>query len=76
MRLIKGSILYSAKRSAWLVYYSYLAQPFQDHEPEEDAFATWRMAMNSYRERDRANRERLALRIRNRARIAHMVRTY
>lgn len=65
MKLIKGSILYSKTRAAWIVYYSYIAKPFQDAEPEEDAFASWRMAMNSYRERDRIHRERM-LRVRNR----------
>jgi hypothetical protein len=72
MRLVKGSILFNAVRGGWVVYYSYLARPFQDHEPEEDLFATWRMAMNSYRERDRQNRERM-LRVRNRIRFARSV---
>lgn len=76
MRLIKGSILYSKTRQAWIVYYSYLARPFQDNEVEEDVFSSWRLAMNAYRERDRTNRERLALRVRNRIRFADMVRGY
>lgn len=70
MKLIKGSILYNATRNAWVVYYSYIARPFQDAEPEEDAFATWGMAMSSYRERDRKHRERM-LRVRNRIRLVH-----
>lgn len=69
MKLIKGAVLFNAVRGAWVVYYSYLAKPFVDREPEEDAFMTWGLAMNAYRERDRKNRERL-LRIRNRATFA------
>lgn len=72
MKLIKGSILFSAVRGGWVVYYSYLAKPFQDIDPEEDLFMTWRMAMNAYRERDRLNRERM-LRVRNRIQFARSV---
>lgn len=75
MKLVKGSILYSAVRGGWIVYYSYLAKVFQDADPEEDLFMTWGMAMNAYRERDRKNRERL-LRIRNRSQLVRRVVTY
>lgn len=69
MKLVKGAILWEPTRNAWVVYYSYIAKPFQDANVEEDRFASWGMAMSAYRERDRTNRERM-LRVRNRAEFA------